>query len=105
MTNIQYKEDLLSDTKDMMKRIDDLRLHPNNKMLIYQRYVVSELSWNLTIAIIDITWVRQSLDSIVNQYVRSWLEFPIAGTLDIIQMSKRKFRVCYIVVSTRFTQC
>ena len=67
MTNIQYKEDLLSDTKDMMKRIDDLRLHPNNKMLIYQRYVVSELSWNLTIAIIDITWVRQSLDSIVNQ--------------------------------------
>ena len=67
MTNIQYKEDLLSDTKDMMKRIDDFPLHPNSKMLIYQRYVVSKLSWNLTIAIIDITWVRQSLDSIVNQ--------------------------------------
>ena len=44
-------------------------------MLIYQRYVLS------TIADIDITWVKQSLDNIVNQYVRSWLEIFIAGTL------------------------
>ena len=73
-------------------------------MLIYQRYVVSKLSWNLTIADIGITWVKQSLDGIVNQYVRNWLEIPIAGTLDI-QLSKRKFGICYLMVSTRFTQC
>ena len=52
-----------------MKRIDDLPLHPKNKMLIYQRYVLYKLSWNLTIADIDITWVKQSLDNTVNQYV------------------------------------
>ena len=69
-----------------MKKIDDLPLHPKNKILVYQRYVLSKLSWNLTIADINITWVKQSLDSIVNQYVRSWLEIPIAGTLDIIQL-------------------
>ena len=85
-TNNQHKDDLLSDTKNIMKKIDDLPLHPKNKMLVYQRYVLSKLSWNLTIADIDITWVKQSLDSIVNQYVRSWLEIPIAGTLDIIQL-------------------
>ena len=73
-------------------------------MLIYQRYVVSKLSWNLTIADIGITWVKQSLDGIVNQYVRNWLEIPIAGTLDI-QLSKRKFGICYLMLSTRFTQC
>ena len=39
-------------------------------------------------------WVKQSLDNIVNQYVRSWLEVSIAGTLDIIQLSKRKFGIC-----------
>ena len=71
MTNNQHKDDLLSDTKNIMKKIDDLPLHPKNKMLIYQRYVLSKLSWNLTIADIDITWVKQSLDSIVNQFVRS----------------------------------
>ena len=73
-------------------------------MLIYQRYVLSKLSWNLTIADIDITWVKQFLDSIVNQYIRSWLVIPIAGTLDIIQFSKRKFGTCFVMVSTRFTQ-
>ena len=96
MTNNQHKDDLLSDTK---------KLHPQNKMLVYQRYVLSKLSRNLTIANIYITWVKQSFDSIVNQYVRSWLEIPIAGTLDIIQLSKRKFGICYVMVSPRFTQC
>ena len=105
MTNNQHKDDLLSDTKDIMKEIDNLPLHLKNKMLIYQRYVLSKLSWNLFIADIDITWVKQSLDSIVNQYVISWLEIPIAGTLDIIQLPKRTFGICYVMVSTRFTQC
>ena len=105
MTNNHHKEDLLSDTKDMMKEIDDLPLHPKNNRLIYQRYVLSKLTWNLIIADLDITRVKQSLDSIVNQYVRSWLEILIAGTLDIIQLSKMKFGICYVMVSTRLTQC
>ena len=67
--------------------------------------MLSKLSWKLTIADIDITWVKQSLDIIVNQYVRIWLEIPIAFTLDIIQLSKRKFGICYVMSSTRFTQC
>ena len=88
-----------------MKEIDDLPLHPKNNGLIYQRYVLSKLTWNLIIADLDITRVKQSLDSIVNQYVRSWLEILIAGTLDIIQLSKMKFGICYVMVSTRLTQC
>ena len=74
-------------------------------MLIYQRYELSKLSWNLTIADIDITWVKQSLDSKINQHLRSWLEIHITGTLDTVQLSERKFGICYVMVSTRFTQC
>ena len=66
-----------------MERIEDLPLYPKKKVLIYQRYL-SKFSWNLSIADTDITWFKQSLGSIVDQYVRSWLEIPIAGTLDII---------------------
>ena len=95
MTNNQYRDDFLSVPNDIMKKIDDLPLHPKNKILVYQRYVLSKLSWNLTIADINITWVKQSLDSIVNQYVRRWLEIPVASTLYIIQLSKRKFGICY----------
>ena len=35
MTNNQHKEDLLSHTKDMMKRTDDLPLHPKNNNSMY----------------------------------------------------------------------
>ena len=69
MSNKQHNEDLTSDTKDFLKRTEELPIHPKNKMLIYHRYILSKLSWNLTIADIDMTWIKQSLDSIVNQYV------------------------------------
>ena len=51
------------------------------------------------------TWVKQSIDSLVNQYVRGLLEILIAGTLDIIQLSKGKFGTCYIMISARFGRC
>ena len=95
MSNNQDKEDLLKDTKYMMKRVHDLPLHPKKNFL----------SWNPTIADIDMTWVKKLFDSIVNQYVRGWLEIPAAGTLDIIQLSKGKFGICYIMISTIFAQC
>ena len=79
------------------RQFDNKMRHPKNKMPIYQRYVLSKLSWKLTIADIDINWVKQSLAIIVNQYVRIWLEIPIAFTLDIIQLSKRKFGICYVM--------
>ena len=59
----------------------------------------------MTIADIDINWVKQSLDNIVNQYVQSWLKIPITDTLDIIHLSKRTFGICYVMVSTKFPQC
>ena len=49
LQNDKQKDDLLSETKNIMKEIDVLQLHPKNKMLIYQRYVLSKLSWNLTL--------------------------------------------------------
>ena len=61
MTSNQHKGDVFSDAKDMIKRIDDLPLHPKNKMLIYQCYVLSKLSWNLTIVGINITWLSSLL--------------------------------------------
>ena len=59
----------------------------------------------MTIPDTDITWVKQSLNSIVNQYVRSWLEIRITSALDITQLSKIKFHICYVMLSSRFTLC
>ena len=105
MSNDKHKENLINNTKDLLAAIDVLPIHPRNKLLIYHRYLLSKLSWDLTVADISITWVKQSLDSIVNQQVRFWLEIPISGTLDIIQLSKGKYGIGFLPVSSRFAQC
>ena len=66
---------------------------------------MSKINWDLTISDINITWVKQTLDSISSSFVRKWLEIPINGTLDIVTLSKEKFGLNVIKVSTKYLQC
>ena len=104
MTNKDHKNILLSKTNELLNTIDNLPLHPKNKILLYQRYVLSKISWYLTVADLPITWVKQNLDNIASKFIRSWLEIPTAGTLNIIQQSKNNFGLGIILISDRFTQ-
>ena len=88
-----------------MEKIDFLDVHPKNKMLIYQRYVLGKISWDLTVTNISTTWIKENLDNMVSNYERSWLELPVSGTLKIAALSRGKFGLNFINVSTRFTQC
>jgi hypothetical protein len=60
-----------------MSEIDLKSLYPKNKILLYSRYVLSKLSWNFTVATISKTWVIENVDSLVNKYIRKWLEVLI----------------------------
>lgn len=105
MTNNEHKLELLSLTTNLMKEIDLKPLHPKNKILIYTRYVLSKLSWHLTVATLPKTWISENLDSIVNQYIRKWLEVPISGTLSNVYLTTNKFGLNVILPSTKFVQC
>ena len=76
--------ELSSLVQDLMNDIDIKPLHPKHKLLLYSRYVLSELSWHFTIASISKTWITEHLDSVVSGYVRIWLDIPISGTLSNI---------------------
>ena len=54
------------------------------------KYLLPKISWHLTIADIDKTWVKQtlSLDMLCHNKFRAWLEIPPCGTLDILFLSK-----------------
>ena len=56
MDNKVHKEQLQSSLFDMLT-IDSLSLLPKNKLLLYQRYVLSKLFWHLTVANLAKTWV------------------------------------------------
>ena len=62
MDNKSHKQILLDNTEEMMKTMDKLPLHPKHNVLIYSRYVLSKLSWHLTIADLSKTWVENNLD-------------------------------------------
>ena len=71
MDNEKDKVHLKSSLLDMMKLIDSLRILPRNRLLLYQRYVLSKLSWHLTAADLSKTWVIENLDNVVLRFVRS----------------------------------
>ena len=105
MSDKEHQDELTSKLKEFMEKIDLLDIHPKNKLLIYQRYVLAKISWHLTVSNISTTWIKENMDNVVNNYMRSWLELPVSGTLKIASLSKKKYGLNFINVSTRFTQC
>ena len=73
MDNKVHKEKLQSSLVDMLTNIDSLSILPKNKLLLYQRYLLSKLSWHLTVANLAKTWVIENLDSITIRFIRQWL--------------------------------
>ena len=50
MSNIVHKQELSQMVGDIMYKIDLLPLHPRNKCQLYSRYLLSKISWHLTVA-------------------------------------------------------
>jgi len=105
MKDVEHKNILLNKFKYLMESIDKLPLHPRHKIQLYQRYVLSKISWHFTVTNISQTWVKQNLDNVLSSFIRSWLGIPISGTLDFITLSKTNFGLNLIMTSTKFIQC
>ena len=104
MDNSDHKGLLFEETEEILGKIDRLALHPKFKLQLYMKYLLPKISWHLTIADIDKTWVRQTLDMMCHNKFRAWLEIPPCGTLDILLLAKSKFGLNIIDISVKFTQ-
>ena len=69
MSNQEHKDNLCDTVDELLKDIDSLPLHPRNKLLIYHHYLLSKISWDLTITDISMTWIKQTLDNKVSDYI------------------------------------
>ena len=88
-----------------MNKIDELPLHPKNKILLYSRYLLSKISWNFTVSDISKTWICETLDGIASKYFRKWLELPVSATLSNVLLPQNRFGLNIILPSTKFIQC
>jgi hypothetical protein len=105
MSDERHKSELCDLFNDIVSKIDKLPLHPRNKILLYSRYLLSRISWNLTITDISKTWICETLDNVATKYIRKWLELPISATLSNVYLPQNKFGLNIILPSTKFIQC
>jgi len=105
MNNKEHKDLALSNIQTMLKAIDLWSIHPKNKLLLYYRYVLSELSSHLTVADLGKTWISENLDNIATQYARRWLDLHISATTSSIIPAHNKFGQELQLHSIDYQQC
>ena len=105
MSNKNHKKILIEEVEDILSIISKLPLHPEHKLDLYNRYLLSKISWHLTIADLTETWVKEVLENKCHNAFQRWLGIPANGTVDIIMLSKSKFGLNIVDVSMKFTQC
>ena len=105
MNNDEHMSSLKSSFSNLLSDIDALPILPQNKLRLYQTYLLSKASWDFTVSNISKTWVVQNLDNIVSRYIREWLELPISATLSGLILSKNQFGLSLQLPSMKFLQC
>ena len=70
MGNNVHKENLQSTLPDLLKSIDSLSIQLKNRQLLYQRYILSKLSWQFTDANFAKTGVIENLDTLTIRFIR-----------------------------------
>ena len=74
-------------------------------MLLYHRYILSKLSWHLTVADLSKTWICEHLDNVVTKHIRQCLDLPISATLSAIILSHKNSGLSLPLPSVKFIQC
>ena len=100
MSNQVHKAELSNLVTSTLNIIDSLPLHPKNKVLLYNSYLLSKISWRFTICDLSKTWIVQNLDNTVSHYICKWLDLPIFSTLSNILLPREKFGLDIILPST-----
>ena len=105
MSNNKHISELTDSINATLSEIDLLPLHPKNKLLLYNKCLLSKLSWHFKVENLPKIWVGEHLDNNVAKYLREWLELPISTTLSNIVLPYNKHGLNIQLPSTTFKQC
>ena len=105
MPNIVHIQELSQIVGDIMSKIDLLPLHPKHKFQLYNRYLLSRISWHLTVADLSKTRVSENLDNLASKYFRSWLHLPISGILSNVFLPRNNYDLNMLPTSIKRAQC
>lgn len=90
MTDEKHISELTETVTEQIEITDKLPLYPKNKLVLYQQWALSKISWHLTVIHISNTWMKNNIDNIVSRCIKLWVEIPVNGTMKIVIQSKCK---------------
>ena len=103
---------LLSIFSTFLKEIDDLPLHPKNKLLVNLKFVLFKVSWHFTVTKVPKFGSRIILIILYPNIFTDGLTLPVSSTLSSIVLSETQFDLnpklpsCQIhPMSNYFTKC
>ena len=70
MSDEKHQSEICNLFNNVISNRDELPLHSRNKILLYSRYLLSEISWDFTINNIPKIWVWKNLDGIATKFLR-----------------------------------
>ena len=73
--------------------------------IILCMYYIMYIMYIMLLSIIIVIVVIVIIDSIVNSYIRKWLDILISGTLSTVFLTRNKFGLNICPPSIKFTQC
>jgi len=79
MNDSKGKAELLEKVEKYLKTISDLRIRPQTKIKLLDRYISSQISFTLRNYNFSSTWISEHLDALCIRFVRLWLESPISS--------------------------
>ena len=71
---------------EYLEKLNNLPLHPNKKLKIISMYVYSKIRWKMSIYDLSVTWVIQSMDSLLKTYVKRWLHMHQGANFDHLKL-------------------
>ena len=77
VNNDDHVSSLKTSFSDMLSEIDFLPILPQNKLRLYQTYILSKVSWDFTVTNISKTWIIKNLDNLVSRYIREFIRYII----------------------------
>src|SRR5919106_2286493 len=72
------KTDILNKLTKYLNIISDLKLKPQTKLKILDRFIIPQFSFSLRVCNFSATWISETLDSLCVKHIRSWIESPIS---------------------------
>ena len=59
MSSLMHKSELIHMMNTILAQIDQFPLHPEYRVLLYSRHLLSKISWNFTVADLSKIWVSE----------------------------------------------